>query len=528
MKICRVSEIRELDKQATEVYGIPTAILMENAGNAVYQVIRREVGISGCRFVVLCGPGNNGGDGFVVARLLQANGANVSVFTLSGTNIYRNGAKKNLDILTHFPVNIDNTLSIVRIKRAIQSSDFIIDALLGTGVDRPVDGIFKQVIELVNQSGRRVFAVDIPSGINGDTGQEMGVSIKADYTVSFGLPKIGNLLYPGYGQSGKLYVSRISIPTTLIENPELKIEIPMPIVLPERKANTNKMDYGPILVIAGATNYYWAPYASAYSFLKAGGGYVNLACPASLVKSIAPKGREIVYLPQSETNSGSIAYGNKEALTEVANRMKMVILGPGMSKDVETQKLIRELVVEINTPLLIDADGINAIVGHSEILRKRKAPTVLTPHVGEMSRLTDKTSEEIENNRIDVLQAASARLNAIIVLKGPHSLIGYPDGKVYFNFSGKTEGRAGMATAGSGDVLNGVIAAAYCLGMKLEDAVYTGVFIHGWAGDLAAKAKGADGMVATDILNTLPEAVKHYRANLEKLKSNYYDTVFTI
>ena len=528
MKVCRISEIREMDKQATDVYGIPAAILMENAGNAVYQAIRREVEISGYKFVVLCGPGNNGGDGFVVARLLQANGAHVSVFTLAGTNIYQNEAKKNLDILTRFPVNIDNTLSIIRIKRAIQSSDFIIDALLGTGVDRPVYGIFKQVIELVNQSGRKVFAVDIPSGINGDTGQEMGVSIKADYTVSFGLPKIGNLLYPGYGQSGKLYVSRISTPTTLTDNPELKIEVPIPIVLPERKADTNKMDYGPILVIAGATNYYWAPYASAYSFLKSGGGYVHLACPVSLIKSLAPKGREVVYLPQAETKTGGIAYGNKEALLEVANRMKMVIIGPGMSKDEETQKLIRELVGEINTPLLIDADGINAMAGHSKILSKRKGQTVLTPHVGEMSHLIGKTSGEIENNRIDILQATAADLNAIIVLKGPHSLIGYPDGKVYFNFSGKTGGQAGMATAGSGDVLNGVIAAAYCLGLKLEDAVYTGVFIHGLAGDLAANAKGADGMVATDILNILPEAVKHYRANLEKLAANCYDTIYSI
>jgi len=528
MKVCRVSDIRELDKKAITEFGIPPAILMENAGNAVYQVIRQITEIEGKSCVILCGPGNNGGDGFVVARLLQANGANVSVLTLAGTNIYRNEAKINQEILTRFPVSIENNPSVVRVQKALQSADFVVDALLGTGIDRQVDGILKQVIDLVNRSGKKVFSIDIPSGINGDTGQEMGSSIKADYTVTFGLPKIGNLLYPGYGQGGKLYVSHISIPTTLMGNRKLKIEVPALISLPERKPDTNKFDYGPILVIAGAAHYYWAPYASAYSFLKAGGGYVHLACPVSVVKSIAPKGREIVFLPQVETKTGSIAYSNTESLLEVANHMKMVIIGPGMSKDKETQKLILELVKEIKTPLLIDADGINATAGHTETISRRKGPTVLTPHVGEMSRLTDKTSEEIKNNRVDTLQAISARLNAIIVLKGPHSLIGYPDGKVYFNFSGKTEGQAGMATAGSGDVLNGVIAAMCCLGLKLEDAVYTGTFIHGLAGDLTAKIKGADGMIATDILNTLPAAVKYYRANLDKITLNYYDTIYIV
>ncbi|MDD5190464.1 MAG: NAD(P)H-hydrate dehydratase [Dehalococcoidales bacterium] len=525
MKICRVQEIRELDRQAGKLYGIPAAILMENAGSAVYQVIRRETAVAGSQCVVLCGPGNNGGDGFVVARLLQANGAQVKVFTFSGTSEYRNEAKQNLEILTRFPVSIASTQSITKIKTAIRNADFIVDALLGTGVDRPITGIMKKVSEVVNGSGKKVFAVDIPSGINGDTGQEMGTSIKADFTVTFGLPKAGNLLFPGYERSGKLYLSHLSFPTTLTDNASLKIQIPEPAAIPARKPEANKFDFGPALVIAGAANYYWAPYASAYAFLKTGGGYVYLACPKSLIKAIARQGKEIVFQPQAETKTGSIAYTNKAELLELAQKTKIVVIGPGLSLDEETQHLVRELVKEIEKPMLIDGDGISAIARQPEILRTRNSPTILTPHVGEMSRLTGKKSEVIINDRIGILQATATHLNAYIALKGPHTLIGCPDGRVNINVTGKTERQAGMATAGAGDVLNGTIAAMFCLGLGIDTAVNTGVYIHGLAGDLAAKEKGPDGMTATDILNTLPAAVKYYREYFKQLAVDHAATI---
>jgi hydroxyethylthiazole kinase-like uncharacterized protein yjeF len=283
----------------------------------------------------------------------------------------------------------------------------------------------------------------------------MGAAIKADYTITFGLPKIGNLLYPGFGCGGKLYVSHISYPQPLSNSESLKIEVAPPVGLPERQANTSKMDYGPVLVIAGATNYFWAPHASAYSFLKAGGGYVHLACPKSLVASVARKGREVVFQPMEETASGSIALSNKDRLLELAERMRMVIIGPGLSLNEETQQLVRILTKEIKKPLLIDGDGITAIAGEANLLKRRKAPTMLTPHVGEMSRITGKERQAIEKDRISVLQETVKKLNAYIVLKGPHSLIGCPDGRIFINYSGVPSDEAGMATAGSGDVLNG-------------------------------------------------------------------------
>ena len=301
-----------------------------------------------------------------------------------------------------------------------------------------------------------------------------------------------------------------------------------PVRLPERQADTNKMDYGPVLVIAGAANYYWAPHASAYSFLKAGGGYVYLACPKSLAPSVAKKGREIVIQPQKETASGSIALANKDDLLKLAERMKMVVLGPGLSLDEETQELVKILAKEIEKPLLIDGDGLTAIADDTQIITKRKAATVLTPHLGEMSRLTGMAKSEIEKDKVNVLQTTSQMMNVYIVLKGPHSLIGCPDGRVFINNSGDTEGKAGMATAGSGDVLNGTIAAMFCLGLSIEEAVRAGVFLHGLAGDLAAKKKGPDGMTAEDILNTLPYAVQYYRENLDRISADYNKTAFMV
>ena len=528
MKVSRITEMRQLDRKAVEEFGITTEILMENAGEAAYSVILKEFGVQNKRFIILCGSGNNGGDGFVVARKIHSNGGEAKVFLLAGRERYQGSAKKNLEVISRFPIDIREVSSIEEIKGDVFETDAIIDAIFGTGLDRDVGGIYREVIQLINESKKKVFAIDIASGINGDSGQEMGISVKADYTITNGLPKIGNLLYPGYGRGGKLYVSHISFPPSLYDSDSFKVEITKPVPIPERDANTTKMDYGPVLVIAGAANYFWAPHASAYSFLKAGGGYAYLACPKSLVPSVAKRGREVVFQPQKETDSGSIALENKDDLLELSRGMKMVVLGPGLSLNEETRKLVRELTREIEKPLLIDGDGITAISQELEIIKERKAATILTPHLGEMARISKIERGEIERNRVDVLQETARKLNAIIVLKGPHSLIGYPDQRVFINVTGTTGGRAGMATAGSGDILNGTIAAMYCLGLNIEEAVRTGVFIHGLSGDLASEDKGPDGMTAQDILESLPYAVRDYRENLDIISENLYDTIYVV
>jgi NAD(P)H-hydrate epimerase len=346
----------------------------------------------------------------------------------------------------------------------------------------------------------------------------MGTAVRADYTVTFGLPKIGNMLFPGYELGGRLYVSHISFPPSMTAADSLKVAINHPLQLPPRRKDAHKGSFGQVLFIAGAAGYYGAPYYAALSFLKAGGGYSRLAAPRSIAPFIANKGSEIVFLPQDETSAGSIALGNKRSLLELSRRMDMVVLGPGLSLEAETQQLARELAAEIEKPLLIDGDGITAICQDTHVIKNRKAETILTPHLGEMARITGMDVSEIDASKVDVLQHTARELNATIVLKGAHSLIGYPDERVFINMSGNP----GMATAGSGDVLAGTIAAIFGLRLSLQDAVRQGVFVHGLAGDLAADDKGEDGITAQDIHDYLPPAVKAVREGLdERLRDRY-------
>lgn len=516
MKLASVAEMRFMDNYAMKNLGINEEILMENAGLSAVHLLQKEIGIRDKKFIIFCGAGNNGGDGLVVARLIHSNGGLVKVYFTGQREKYRNAAKTNLDIIIKLPIEIINLEAAAEARKDVMHCDAVIDAIFGTGLDREVKGMTAEVIELINTCAKKVVSLDIPSGVNGDTGKVMGTAVKADYTVTFGLPKTGNMLYPGYELCGKLFVTHISFPPSLYEQGDLKVEINGSISLPPRPAEAYKGSMGDVLFIAGAANYFGAPYFSAMSFLKAGGGYARLAAPQSIVPFIAGEGREIVYLPQRETATGSIASSNKEQLLEAAAKVDMVVIGPGLSLNEETARLIRELCASIAVPLLIDGDGLTAVAADTSILRKRKAPTILTPHMGEMARLVNKSSAEISANKIPVLQEASKQLQSIIVLKGAHSLIGLPDGNIYVNLSGNS----GMATAGSGDVLAGCIAAMSGLGLNSESATRKGVFLHGYAGDLAAAEKGKDGMTARDIMDYLPLALKDDRTG--NVDARYY------
>ncbi|MFC1927316.1 NAD(P)H-hydrate dehydratase [Chloroflexota bacterium] len=524
MKVAKVEEMRTLDRRATEEFGIAEDLLMENAGQAVYFVMLQELGMKDKKFVVFCGGGNNGGDGLVVARKIHSNGGEAKVFLLDDEAKFKGAARRNFEIVSRMPIEISRISSIDSVIPELFDCDAIVDAIFGTGLVRKVSGIYKEVIQLINESQSTVFSVDIPSGINGNTGEVMEVAVEADYTVAFGLPKLGNMLYPGYQHCGQLYVSHISFPPALYDSESMKTAINSPAELPERAKDTHKGDYGKALFIAGSSSYFGAPYFSALSFLKAGGGLSYLATPKSIAPFIASKGSEIVFVPQKETTSGSISLENKDELLEFSQIVDMVILGPGLSLASETQELVQTLAPKVDKPLLIDGDGITAIAGDLRKMKKREAPTILTPHLGEMSRIAKMDIGEINKNKIDVLQRMTKELNAIIVLKGAHSLIGYPDGTVFINVSGNS----GIATAGSGDVLTGTIAAMYGLGLPLEDAVRMGVFMHGFSGDVAAVDKGEDGITAQDIMDYLPETMKLYRDNFSEISENLYESIFVV
>lgn len=521
MKVSTVDQMRDLDRQAMDKFGITPEILMENAGEAVFSVISKKFGVVNKKFAIFCGTGNNGGDGFVVARKLHSNKAEVTVFLLGKRDKLRGAAKKNFDIISKIGIDINDVESVGQVKDAVLRYDAVVDAIFGTGLTRDVRGLYKDVIGLINDYGENVFSVDIPSGVSSDNGEVMGLAVKADYTITFGLPKIGNMLYPGYAFGGRLYVSHISFPPSLYNSEVIKVEIFRPLRLPDRGKNTHKGDYGKTLFIAGSSNYLGAPYFSALSFLKAGGGLSYLATPKSISSFIVSKGSEIVSVPQPETESGSIAEKSKDALLEFAEKVDMVVLGPGISLNKESQKLVRQLTAEIQKPLIIDGDGITAISKNLEVVEERKAETILTPHPGEMARIGKMGIEEINKNKIGVLRRTASKLDSIIVLKGAHTLTGYPNERIIIN----TSGNPGMATAGSGDVLTGTIAAMHGLGFSIEDAVPAGVFIHGSSGDLAAKEEGEDGITAQDILDYLPSALKHYRQDFDDIRRDFYGSV---
>jgi NAD(P)H-hydrate epimerase len=298
----------------------------------------------------------------------------------------------------------------------------------------------------------------------------------------------------------------------------LETEVNDPPPLPPRDPSGHKASFGQALFIAGASSYYGAPSFAAMSFLKSGGGYARLACPRSIIPSIAIGCKEIVFVPQEQTSSGAISAANKKSLISLSENMDIAVIGPGLSLDPETCQLARELATELKVPLLIDGDGLTAVSSNISCVSDRAGSTVLTPHPGEMASLTGLPVPEILENPIPIVKDFAKKFNSIIVLKGARSIIGYPDGRAFVNLTGNS----GMGTAGSGDVLTGAVAAMYCLGLQFEDAVRKGVFIHGAAGDIASGEKGEDGITAGDVLECLPAAVKSDReARNGKLESRY-------
>jgi hydroxyethylthiazole kinase-like uncharacterized protein yjeF len=492
---------------------------MENAGLAVYSVILNEFGIKDREFLVFCGIGHNGGDGFVVARKIHSNGGAVKVYILGDPGKFKGAAKINLNITSRLPIEVRRLESIGAIQADITHCDAIVDAIFGTGLTRDVGGLYRDVIELINHSRKAVFSVDIPSGVHSDTGQVMGTAVKADHTVTFGLPKIGNLLFPGCDLCGTLYVSHISFPPSIYDADSLKVEINDPIELSTGHTDVRKRDFGAVLFISEAASHLGTPYFAPLSFLKAGGGHCSLAARESTASLIATKGTRLVLVPQKETVLGSIALENKRSLLELSETMDMVVLGPALSLEEETQLLSKELARElIKQPLLLDGDGIMALSSDWKVIRERKAVTVLMADLGTLSRITNVSVREIEVNRIEILQRTARELNAIIVLKDIRSLIGHPDGRVFVNLSGNHA----IATVGSGDALTGTVAAMFGLGLPAEDAVRKGVFIHGLSGDLAAEDKREDGLTAHDILDYLPLAVKMDREGLNEVLIDRY------
>lgn len=520
MKIVSAREMQLLDRQTIEEYEISGLILMENAGlGVVRELIRRYGPPEGRRITVIAGRGNNGGDGLVIARHLHQRGARVGVLLLGRKEQVKGDAKTNLRIfekiggaVQELPEAISGKQKTQALREKLAESDVLIDAVFGTGLsgtrlNQPAN-VAGQLISLMNESGRPVVAVDIPSGVSADTGEVMGAAVKADLTVSFALPKRGHYLYPGAGLCGTLRVVDIGVPHVLIRKAPAAVRLltleKVREDLPARPPDAHKGTYGHVLLIAGSVGKTGAACMAALSALRAGAGLATLAAPASLNPVLEQKLTEVMTAPLPETPQQSLSVKAEKEVLELAQGKSAVILGPGLSTHPETQELVRRLLQNLQSTIVLDADGINALANHTDLLRQSRAKIILTPHPGEMARLLGVKSQNVQQDRLELSGRFAREHGLWLVLKGAHTVLAEPDGALWVN----PTGNEGMASGGTGDVLSGLLGGLTAQGIAPGRAIRAGAYLHGLAGDLAAARKGAMSLIATDLVDCLPEAIE--------------------
>ena len=507
MRVITAQTMQDIDRQAIKEFGIPGLQLMESAGCNCVEEIVAEFGPSG-RCVVMAGKGNNGGDGHVIARLLVLKGWNVKVIILADHGQIIGDAAVNLGKL---PVSIINYCPRegqlpARHQEELFQADVIVDALFGTGLNSEVSGVYLEAIDLINASGRPVVSVDIPSGIHGSTGRVMGKAVRAYITVTFAFAKLGHVLYPGAEHTGRLVVTDIGIPTKLMETAsgyDFLNEDAMQPMLYRRDRQAHKGRFGHCLIVAGSTGKTGAAALSANSAVRAGSGMVTLAAAQSIHSILEIKTTEVMTFPLPDSGSGHLTGSALPAIEKLLVGKDAVAIGPGLDRLPGTYDLVQNLVESVTLPMVIDADGLNAVAEDISVLKRKKSEQViLTPHPGEMSRLLGTSIPDVEEQRISAAQEFARNYDVYLVLKGARTIIASPAGAVAVNGSGNP----GMATGGMGDVLTGIIVSLLGQGYSAWHACCLGVFLHGFAADIVADEKGETGINATDVLEKLPYA----------------------
>ena len=492
-------EMKIIDKTAIDEFGIPGIVLMENAALGVVREVGKILGdIPGKYAIVLAGKGNNGGDAFAVARHLSNMGARVSVHVLARLADISEDAKTNLDILIKMGMEVKEVTKGEHI-------DEIRDRLKFAHIE--VKGVMAGIIGVVNDSCVPVVAVDIPSGVNGATGEVSTACIKARSTVTFGFPKLGQLVHPGCEYVGKLEIVDIGIPRAAaekvkVENHFIDLEV-VSQLMPIRYTNSNKGTYGKILVVAGARGMTGAACLTGGAALRTGSGLVYMAAPLSLLPIYAGALIEALTIPLEDANKG---YITKESVCEILSRLEEVdvaAVGPGLSIGDETKDVVFSIVKSSKVPIVLDADGINLLAKDVSVLRNLRAPMVITPHPGEMARLLGISVKEVQSDRVNIARSFSKEWGVITVLKGSRTIIASPEGEIYVNATGN----AGMSTGGSGDVLTGIISSLIGQGVKPLDAAVAGVYLHGLCGDNVAQRKGEHGLIAGDLVQEIPYVI---------------------
>lgn len=503
-------QMRELDQAAIGALGLPAAVLMERAGQTLADICIAELAAArGDSVLVLAGAGNNGGDGMVAARRIADNGAPVTlVLAVDPDDLrgdvaiqYRICGELGLDVV-RLPAETADVCKVMR--PLLDNCSVVVDALFGTGLSRAIEGPVAELIRLVNASGKPVIAADIPSGINGDSGAVMGEAIQATRTVTFGLPKRAHFLPPGSESTGELVIADIGFPTSLLAGANTGVRLMGREVaewLPVRSVGANKGTNGRALVVGGSTGMVGAPALAGLSALRIGAGLVTLAVPSSIQQSVAALVPEVITVQIADSGGGCLTPEGAEQILAMSDRFDVVLIGPGLSQQPPVGEGLEVLLPRLNCPVVIDADALNWIA-HSPDILNRQAQAVLTPHPGEMGRLVGISTEAVQADRFASLGKLIALTEKVCVLKGRHTLIGEAGQPTLVNVTGN----AGLATAGTGDVLTGAIGGLMAQGVSAYSAAALGVYLHGRAGDLAAEEIAPVGFIAGEVAERLPPA----------------------
>jgi len=507
MKIVTAQQMKNIDRRTIEQAGVPGRQLMERAGQGATRLAIDLLGNPEGKTVVhFCGKGNNGGDGFVIARLLVEAGARPVVYLAGAVDQVAGDARENLERLQKLGVEIVEISTLQDVDDPA-GADLIVDALLGTGLSGPVRGLTANLIALINRAGPPVLSVDIPSGVDADSGRILGCAVRADGTATMAFAKRGFFFSPARELIGQLAVVDIGVPDRAAEQEHLLTETleaaDMARLIPRRPADAHKGMCGKILVIAGSVGMTGAAALTSMAALRSGAGMVMLGLPESLNQIAEIKLTEVMTAPLPETEAGSLSAAALERIGELLSWADVVALGPGLSGHPETVDLVQRLLPRLKHPTVVDADGLNAIAQDPAVLSRVKAPLVLTPHAGELARLGGRETPLETDDRIEAVRSLADRYGLVGVFKGAPTLIAEPEGALYIN----TTGNPGMATAGTGDVLTGMIAGLLAQGCSPTDAARLGVFLHGLAADVVVESIGEWSLVAGDLLGGIAEAI---------------------
>ncbi len=511
MRVLNTEQMREADRRTIEDVGIPSIVLMENAGRQAVAAMEAAFDdLATSRVGVVCGRGNNGGDGFVIARTLVQRGIDTAVFLLGSVADVRGDARTNLEVLGRIGmtvIEITNAQEWELHFSDLSDCELVVDAILGTGVRGPLTGLLETVVADLNGLGIPIVAIDLPTGVSADSAALDGPAIEASMTVTLGAPKIPLIFPPADTHAGDLVIADIGIPLPLfdeLEGPHLELltRERMREIVPTRAADSHKGDFGRVLVIAGSLGRTGAAHLSAVGALRSGAGLVTVATPRSCLPIVAAMAPEYMTEPLDETASGTVDFSAIDRVLEM--NADVIAVGPGLGQAPGTAAFVQALLERTGVPIVLDADALNAFAGEPDrLMGREEVGVVITPHPGEMARLLNTSIEAVQHDRLRHAREFAASHRVVVVLKGHRTVIAAPDGRTFVNLTGNS----GMATGGTGDLLTGMIAAWFAQLLDAEAACKLAVYLHGTAGDLAEADEGDVALVAGDLATRLGDAV---------------------